>query len=171
MKKFFKNSLFIIYVLLAIFVTVCLLSYNEFKITEFGDYSLLIIREEGLEPDFNKGDLVIVNKKSKVLTGRKVFFYNTYDREIEIKLGEVEEIERVTDKESTYTLEGERKLSSQYIIGPAESADVIPGVGSVLGILQSKWGFLFLIVLPSLLAFIYQIGVVVSELKNSNDKE
>ena len=77
----------------------------------------------------------------------------------------------MTDKESTYTLEGERKLSSQYIIGPAESADVIPGVGSVLGILQSKWGFLFLIVLPSLLAFIYQIGVVVSELKNSNDKE
>ena len=65
MKKIISNGLFIIYVAIAIFVTVCLLSYNEFKVTEFGDYSLVIISDEGLEPDFNKGDLVIVNKKSK----------------------------------------------------------------------------------------------------------
>ena len=170
MKKIISNGLFIIYVAIAIFVTVCLLSYNEFKVTEFGDYSLVIISDEGLEPDFNKGDLVIVNKKSKIITGRKAFFYNTYDRQIEIKLGTIEAFERVTNKETTYTLEGERKISSQYVLGPAETAEVIPGVGTVLGILESKWGFLFLIVLPSLLAFIYQISVVIAELKKSNDE-
>lgn len=170
MKKIISNGLFIIYVAIAIFVTVCLLSYNEFKVTEFGDYSLVIISDEGLEPDFNKGDLVIVNKKSKIITGRKAFFYNTYDRQIEIKLGTIEAFETVTNKETTYTLEGERKISSQYVLGPAETAEVIPGVGTVLGILESKWGFLFLIVLPSLLAFIYQISVVIAELKKSNDE-
>lgn len=170
MKKIISNGLFIIYVAIAIFVTVCLLSYNEFKVTEFGDYSLVIISDEGLEPDFNKGDLVIVNKKSKIITGRKAFFYNTYDRQIEIKLGTIEAFEIVTNKETTYTLEGERKISSQYVLGPAETAEVIPGVGTVLGILESKWGFLFLIVLPSLLAFIYQISVVIAELKKSNDE-
>ena len=76
----------------------------------------------------------------------------------------------MTNKETTYTLEGERKISSQYVLGPAETAEVIPGVGTVLGILESKWGFLFLIVLPSLLAFIYQISVVIAELKKSNDE-
>ena len=171
MKKIISNGLFIIYVAIAIFVTVCLLSYNEFKVTEFGDYSLVIISDEGLEPEFNKGDLVIVNKKSKIITGRKAFFYNTYDRQIEIKLGTVEAAERVTNTETTYTLEGERRISSQYVLGPAETAEVIPGVGTVLGVLESKWGFLFLIVLPSLLAFIYQISVVVSELKNSNSQQ
>ena len=170
MKKIISNGLFIIYVAIAIFVTVCLLSYNEFKVTEFGDYSLVIISDEGLEPDFNKGDLVIVNKKSKIITGRKAFFYNTYDRQIEIKLGTIEAFETVTNKETTYTLEGERKISSQYVLGPAETAEVIPGVGTVLGILESKWGFLFLIVLPSLLAFIYQISVLIAELKKSNDE-
>ena len=171
MKKIFLNILFIVYFVIAIFVTVCLLSYNEFKVTEFGAYSLVIISDEGLEPDFNKGDLVIVNKKSKVLTGRKAFFYNTYANRIEINLGEVEAIEKITKTESTYTIEGERKISSEYVLGPAESAEVIPYVGTILGILQSKWGFLFLIVFPSLLAFVYQITVVFSELKNASSKE
>ena len=43
MKKKFLSFIFIIYVIIAIFVTICLLSYNRFKITEFGDKSLLII--------------------------------------------------------------------------------------------------------------------------------
>lgn len=89
MKKTVSNILFIVYVAIAIFVTVCLLSYNDFKVTEFGDYSLVIISDDGLEPNYKKGDLVIVNKKSPIITGRKAFFYNTYDRQIEIKLGTI----------------------------------------------------------------------------------
>lgn len=170
MKKTLSNILFIIYVVVAIFVTVCLLSYNDFKVTEFGDYSLVIISDEGLEPDFKKGDLVIVNKKSPIITGRKAFFYNTYDRKIEIKLGKIEAAEKVTATETTYTLEGERTISGQYVLGPSDTAEVIPTVGGILEVLESKWGFLFIIVLPSLLAFIYQISVVVSELRSSNDK-
>ena len=45
----------------------------------------------------------------------------------------------------------------------------MPNVGTILGILESKWGFLFLIVFPSLLAFIYEIGVVVSDIKNNKE--
>ena len=47
--------------------------------------------------------------------------------------------------------------------------DSIPVVGTVLSVLESKWGFLFLIVLPALLAFFYQITVVVSDIKNSKE--
>ena len=170
MKKTVSNILFIVYVAIAIFVTVCLLSYNDFKVTEFGDYSLVIISDDGLEPNYKKGDLVIVNKKSPIITGRKAFFYNTYDRQIEIKLGTIEAAEKVTATETTYTLEGDRTISGQYILGPSDTAEVIPTVGGILEVLESKWGFLFIIVLPSLLAFIYQISVVVSELRSSNDK-
>jgi len=170
MKKIISNILFVVYVVIAVFVTVCLLSYNDFKVTEFGDYSLVIIDEE-LAPDYNKGDLVIVNKEEKVAVGDKVFFYNTYDKEIEIKLGEVIDAQKVTSTETTYTLEGERKISGQYIVGPSKETTVIPVLGTILGILESKWGFLFMIVLPALLAFIYQITVVVSELRNSKEED
>ena len=40
-------------------------------------------------------------------------------------------------------------------------------MGTVLNVLESKWGFLFLIVFPSLLAFLYEITVVFSEIKNA----
>lgn len=167
MKKTLSNILFSVYIVVAILVTVTLLSYNEFRVTEFGNYSLIIISDNGLEPDFNKGDLVIVNKEDKILTGRKAFFYDTYNEKIEVRLGLVEEAEKITSTETTYTLEGERKISGQYVLGPANTAEIIPKVGTVLGILQSKWGFLFLIVLPALLAFVNQIGVVYSGIKQA----
>lgn len=46
--------------------------------------------------------------------------------------------------------------------------------GTVLGVLESKWGFLFVIVLPALLLVINQIGVVfagIKEAKQESKKE
>lgn len=167
MKKVISNILFAVYVVIAVFVTICLLSYNDFKVTEFGDNSLVIIDDKELAPEFEKGDLVIVNKNEKIRVGDKAFFYNTYNREIEIKLGTVTNLEKITDKETTYTFEGDKKISSQYVLGTSKDVTVIPKIGTILSVLESKWGFLFIIVLPSLLAFIYQISVVFSELRNS----
>lgn len=169
MKKTILNTIFVVYVIIAVFVTICLLSYNQFKVTEFGNDSLVIVDDNELAPDFNKGDLVIVDKSIDVLPGDKAFFYDTYDRQIEIMLGEVVDLEKVTETETTYTFEGERKISSEYVIGGEKGISVIPGVGAVLGVLESKWGFLFLIVLPALLAFFYQITVVISDIRNSKE--
>ena len=66
MKKVVLNILFIVYVIIAIFVTICLLSYNDFKVTELGDYSLVIIDDKELSPEYEKGDLVIVNKDKEI---------------------------------------------------------------------------------------------------------
>lgn len=172
MKKTISNVIFVIYVIIAVFITICLLSYNEFKVTEFGNYSLVIITDEEMKPDYNKGDLVIVDKSQDVLPGDKAFFYDTYNRKIEVKLGEVEDLERVTETENTYTFEGNHKVSSEYVLGGENSASVIPVLGTVLNILESKWGFLFLIVLPVLLMFFHQVTVVIGDIKNSkNNKE
>ena len=73
--------------------------------------------------------------------------------------------EVVTSTEITFTFEGDHDVSSQYVLGTAKDATVIPVVGGILSILESKWGFLFLIVFPSLIAFIYEITVVFSEIK------
>ena len=171
MKKTISNILFVIYAVIAIFVTVCLLSFNDYKVSEFGSKSFVLVTDNSLYPRFNKGDLVIVDKKAQIINGRKAFFYDKNDLQIDVKLGTVESIEKVTASESTYTFEGDLKKSSQYIIGPSDGAEVIPVVGGILAILESKWGFLFIIVMPSLLAFIYQISVVVSEIKGSKQQE
>ena len=41
----------------------------------------------------------------------------------------------------------------------------MPIVGAVLGALESQWGFLFLIVFPSLVAFLYEAYIVVQEVR------
>lgn len=164
MKKTIKKIIFVIYIVIAVIVTLLLLAYNDFKVTQFGNYTLLIIKDSSLNPDFNKGELLILDKDDEVLTGRKVFFYDTVNQKIEIKLATVEEVERVTSTEKTYTLEGEKKISGEYVLGPANTAEVIPYIGNVLSVLESKWGFLFLIVLPAIILVINQIGIVFSNI-------
>ncbi|MBQ2835266.1 MAG: hypothetical protein IJE68_00285 [Clostridia bacterium] len=164
MGKKIKGIIFSIYLAIALVVTLLLLGYNDFKITEIGKYSLLLITDDELAPEFNKGDLVILNKDSEVLTGQKAFFYNTYNQKIEVRLGEVVETEKVNDTETTYTFEGDRRLSSQYVLGPANTAEIIPHLGSVLSVLESKWGFLFIIVFPILILSINQISKVCSNI-------
>lgn len=169
MKKTLTNIIFGVYVVIAVFVTVCLLSYNEFKVTELGNYSLVVVTDNEMIPNFNKGDLLIIDKSVPVFTGDNAFFYDTYNRQIEVRLGKVQDLEKVTETESTYTFEGEHKVSSEYVLGGENGTSLIPGVGTVLNILESKWGFLFIIVLPALLMFFHQIMVVIGDIKESKE--
>ncbi|MBR6034199.1 MAG: hypothetical protein IKP28_05665 [Clostridia bacterium] len=45
MKKI-GSILLIIYAIIAIFVTICLLTFNQYKVSQFGDKTLIIIDEE-----------------------------------------------------------------------------------------------------------------------------
>ena len=171
MKEKLKSFVFGIYIVIAVILTLLLLSYNDFKVSQIGNYTLLKITDSELAPEFNKGELVIVNKDDEVLTGRKAFFYDTVNERIEIRLATIEEAERVSSSDITYTLEGDRKISSQYVLGPANTADRIPYLGTVLSVLESKWGFLFLIVFPALVLVVNQIGIVCSNILKALKEE
>ena len=79
MKRIIGNIVITIYALIAVFTTVCLLSYNQYKVSEFGDYSFILVTNEELVPNYNKGDLVIAKSgnKSKIEIGDNIFFYTT----------------------------------------------------------------------------------------------
>lgn len=166
--KFLIGIVIIIYAFVAIGLTVCLLNYNEYNLTVIGKNTFIIVKDEALEPDFKKGDLVVVkrNEDSEIEAGDKIFFYNGREHEVSVNLGDVVNNTKVTEKESTFTIEGNLKLTSRYIIGKAETSKVYSGLGTVLSILESRWGFLFLIILPVLLMFIYLIYAVIMEVKN-----
>jgi len=171
MKKTFKiirNIVILLYAIIAIFVTICLLSYNEYKITEFGQYSLVIANNSALYEHYNEGDLIIVNRQAPIEKGDKVFFYNTFDRTMEVSIAKVTNIEEVTASQRTFTFEGDKKISSDYVIGLSGDNTTFATVGTILAVLQSQWGFLLLVVLPALLAFLYEIFEIFSEMKGKN---
>ena len=168
-----KNFVITVYILLIIFVTICLLSYNDYKVTVFGKNTLIPIIDADLEPNYTIGDLVIAPKSrlSEVEQGDEIFFYRTASGETAIHFATVTKAERVTDTESTYTVEGDYKFSSSNYIGKVDDAIVIPYVGKILKLLQSKWGFLFLGVFPSLVAFLYTLYNVFAEIKEVKEAE
>lgn len=171
MKRTIGNIIFIIYAIIAVFVTICLLSFNEYKVSEFGDTSLVIVDNEELEPTYNKGDLVIVDKSKRIREGDTIFFYNSSSDVVEVTLATVQNVEKVNDSEYTYAIDENRSISSEYVLGNAEDVTKISNVGTVLGVLESKWGFLILIVFPSLFAFIYEITVVFTEIREGKKAE
>lgn len=175
MKKVLTNILFAIYIVIAVLITVCLLSYNNFKTTVLGNNALVVVSDNTFGENYSKGDLLIVDCNEEIKIGEKVFYYTVFEQDVKLVIGEVKNVEEVTSTEKTYTLEDEHKISGEYVLGKADGVKTIKKVGTVLSVLESKWGFLFIIVLPALMAFIYQITVVVSEIvetkKSGNDEK
>ncbi len=151
------------WLVIAIFVTICLLSYNDFKVSTFGKDSLLIIDSDAMEPEFYEGDLVIVKRNSdnKINPGDKVFYYNSaLTSDVWIYLDTVTSKQPVTRDETTFVIADE-KVSGQYVIGKADGVKVFHKLGTFLGIFTSKWGYMFLVIFPTLFAIIYEIMIVI----------
>lgn len=176
MKKVLKVIgiiLISIYAVVAITLTIFLLNYNKYNITEINNKSLIIVRDDELKPNFNKGDLVIVNKDTNkdIKVGDKIFFYDNYKEVVSVNLGTVLEKEVVTKNETTFIVDGDYAVSSEYVIGTARTSKSYSKIGSILNILESRFGFLFMIIFPILILFIYEIYVVIKELKESKNDD
>lgn len=166
MKRTLVNLVVIAYVVIAIAVTLCLLNYNEYSVTEFGNNTLILITDDSLDPDYVEGDLVVAKKENldNIEVGEKIFFYNDKD----IKLGEVKQVNKYEGISTTFILDGNHQVIEDDVIGSENSVKVYSKIGKILSILESKWGFLFLIIFPSVLAFLHEIFQVVVELGNKD---
>ena len=171
--KILLSILLVLYAAVAIFLTACLLNYNDYKITEFGNKSLIIVNDDTLKDKYKKGSLLVVDKTNAkdIKSGDEIIFYNTYNNQISIAIGEVIDKEVITDTETTYTVEGNYDISSQYLIGSANDTKIYPVVGTILATLESRVGFLVFIILPITLAFLYEIYVLISEVKAVKKEE
>lgn len=170
--NYVKNIVIILYILLIIFITICLLSYNDYKVTEFGSTTILPVIDENLEPDYSVGDLLILKKNvSDISVGDTIFFYRSAFGETVVNFAKVTNVEIVTKTESTITVEGDYMFSSEYLIGKASTMTIIPGIGHVISLLESKYGFLFLGVLPSLIIFLYTGYTLFLEIRTEDDDD
>ena len=159
--------------IIAIFVSVCLLSYNDYKTTVLGNNTLIIIDNDQLEPQYHEGDLVVVKRNSdnKINIGDKIFYYNSAKTSsVFIFNGEVTDKETVSNFETTFTV-NDSKVSGEYVIGKLDTAKVFNGLGTVLGILTSKWGFMFLIILPTLFAIVYEIMMIIELIREGKNED
>lgn len=174
MKKLGKIFLYIsivAYAIIAMFLTVCLLKYNDYKVSVFGDTSLIIVGDDTLNENYKKGSLLIVEKDQKsIKKGDSILFYNTHSNQVNIAVSKVFKMEKITDTETTYTVSGNLDISSEYLIGSTKNVKIIPVLGTIIGVLESRIGFLIFIIFPITLAFLYEIYILVSEIKEVKEE-
>lgn len=168
-----RNTGIIVWLVIAIFVTVCLLSYNDFKISTFGKYSLVVMDSDEYEPEYLEGDLLIIKRNSdaKINIGDEVFYYNTSkDSDTTVYSGAVEEKNTVNQKQTTYKI-NDKKVSGDYVIGAKKSTKALHTVGTILNIFKSKWGYMFLVIFPTLFATIYEAMLIIDTFKKNKKEE
>lgn len=141
-------------------MTVCLLNYNDQGVTEFGNDTLVIMTED-LSDTFQKGDLVVVHKDdgSQVMKDDFIFFYNPSDDGV-VNFAEVSEVIE-SNNYFTYIVGDDYNVYYDYYIG--KDTTVFKKLGSVLSVLESKWGFLVLIILPTVIAIIFELYAILIE--------
>ena len=164
MKKFLVNLIVTLYIIVAIFTTMCLLTFNKYRVSEFGDKTLVIIDEEDSSLDYKKGDLIIVGKKGfeDAKEGDTLFFYQSRG----IKIAKIQKKNDFGEAGTTFTIDGNYQVVQEDVIGTSNNIKVISKAGTILSVLESKWGFLFIIVFPSLLAFLHQIYALIKEISH-----
>lgn len=176
MKKVLKIIgviLLIIYAGIAVLLTFLLLKYNDYNITEVNGKSFIIVRDDDLKPQYHKGDLVIVDRgnNSDIKPGDKIFFYDTNDNKVTVNLGNVIDKSIVNEDEVTFVMDGDYPISSGYVIGKSSTSKSYSNLGSILSVLESRYGFLFIVIFPILILFIYEIYAAIKELKSPIDDE
>lgn len=174
MKKVLKVILGILgtlYLAVILFATVCLLCYNQYKVTQINDKTFIIIDDKS--DMYTNGDLVIFTKNSndEISVNDEVFFYEITNGEAKVNSGKVTKSEKITDTETTFTINGSHPISSETVIGKTATAKVYHNVGAVLYVFESQYGFLLLVILPALLLFFYAIYRVVKEIKTPDDED
>ena len=152
----FVEILIIIYV---IFITSCILCRNKFGYTQFGDMTFITVNDNNAKfiQNSESGDLLIVKSQQTGLNaGDLIYYYVTVDEKYVVRTGVIES-KTEDDYSALYVLNDEDKTSvaSNRVIGKYVSFH--KDKGKILDVLESRIGFLFLVLLPILLVFIYQI--------------
>lgn len=167
MKKVLGGILLVVYSIIAITVTILLLSYNEYNCSEIGGYTVYIVNDDSLEPEYKQGSILLVKHTSdkNVQSGDSMFLYKV------ISSQEFEFVERTLDKKLqqgnhiTYVADNSENYDSSYFVGKTSDTKVIEGWGYVLSLLESKWGYLFCVVIVSLLLFLQEVFELAMEIK------
>ena len=82
-----------------------------------------------------------------------------------MSLGKVVNVEKIDKSVTTYTLDNDKALNDDSIIGSVKNTKKYSTLGSIYSTLTSKWGYLIIIILPMLTAFIYEVYEIIKEIK------
>ena len=149
----------VIIIVYAILITSFLLCRNKYGFTQFGDYTfenVNLVDERNIQ-GANKGDLLVVKNTNDIKVGDVIYYYAPFNENYIIRSDAVIAIEQ-DDYSALYTVhrgDADVTVASTRVLG--KNPKVWPTIGGILDIVESRVGFLFLVLLPIMIVFIYQV--------------
>lgn len=168
-KKILIGIIGTAYFIFALIMTILLLNFNDYGITQFGTKSLVIINDTIANENYKKGDLVIVEAQrvEDVEVGQEIFTYRIDSKGIPtINLGKVGEV--YVDDDAIAFENGET-YSMEFVAGVGTES--YEHLGTALSIIESQWGFLFIVLVPCFLIFIYEVYSLIVEIKYGAEED
>lgn len=160
----FVEVIIIIYVVL---VTMFVLCKNKYGYTQFGDYSFAnidLIAEKNVK-DTKKGDLLVVKNSNDIHKGDLIYYYAVLNDNYIVRSAVVTDVKE-DDYSALYTVSLSNttiNVASSRVLG--KYSTVYNNLGSILSVLESRVGFLLLVLLPIMVVFIYQVYEFIIMLK------
>ena len=165
-KKLFQfmwdlvEVLIIIYV---IFVTTCILSKNRYGYTNLFGYTLVSVHQEdeAYIKDGKAGNLLVVKNDGNVSKNQYVYYYyadvSDPNNEKYVVRGAFVTDTIKSDGGELYSLKDKEdpKISKARVLGNYSNQYAV--IGGVLEFLETRLGFLFCVLLPIMIVFVYQI--------------
>ena len=151
----FVEVVIIVYV---VFITSCILCRNKYGFTQFGSYTMASINDVTVNylDNSKAGNLLVVKNSNDIKEGDLIYYYAPVEEEYIIRSGVVTQAIK-DDGNALYTLNDADKTSiaSTRVLG--KYSNQYENLGTIMDILESRLGFLFLVLLPIMIVFIYQI--------------
>ncbi len=157
--RFIWSIVELVIIAYVILITSFILCRNKYGYTQIGDYTfnnIALIDERNIE-DTKKGDLLVVKNTNDIKKGDRIYYYAAYNEVFIVRSDYVVSIES-DDYSSLYTIErnGEKlTIANTRVLG--KYSNTYSNLGAILDVLESRVGFLFLVLLPIMIVFIYQI--------------
>jgi len=151
------NIIQVIIIIYVILITTLMFLSNEYGYTEVGKFVFNNV----------KGDLVLIEKSNNIKENDNIYYYTTEDNKYIITSNKVISIDK-DNKNSLYKVENDT-ISSSKVIG--KTTHKIKLLGSVLNALESRVGFLFGVLLPILIVFVYQVYEFITSIHHEEIKE
>lgn len=162
MKKLFHwvwSLLEVIVICYVILITSFILCKNKYGYTQIGDYTLTnvsLVDENNIQ-NSKKGDLLIIRNSNDIKVGDLIYYYAAYNEAYLINTDYVTGIES-DDYTALYTITGGGEaitVAGSRVLGKYSST--YHKIGGILKVIESRIGFLFLVLLPIMIIFIYQV--------------
>lgn len=167
----FVEVIIIIYV---ICITAFLLCKNNYGFTQIGDMTFITIDEEAINylSEAKENDLLLVRADSSdIEVGDKIYYYDTENSMYVVKSAHVKTIQTSDSGMGVYTLDDSEESTIATTRAIGKYSTTYKTIGGILDILQSRLGFLLLVILPILLIFMYQIYALIVVIKYGDEEE